>query len=253
MTTKAQKKSRLARAKKIHAWLMQRDLVLLCGALIAAVLALTFMQIADNVIEGDTQEVDERIVQILRDPVDAERGRGPRGLESAVRDVTALGSTMVLTLLSIGVIGFLLIQRKYHAALFFLSAIVGALLVCQGLKAIFDRPRPGVLPELLLPSSASFPSGHTVLSAAVYLTLGSLLARMSEQKRMKLYFVVFALLLTGLVGISRVYLGVHYPSDVVAGWTVGLAWALVCWLVARKLQRTGKVERDVAHPEPPKA
>lgn len=214
---------------------------------------LGFVQIADAVTEGDTRAVDEHIVRMLRDPVDAQRGRGPPVLDGAVRDVTALGSTMVLSLLSLGVVGFLLIQRKYHAALFLAFAILGALGVSQLLKAIFDRPRPGVIPDLLLPSSDSFPSGHTVLSAAVYLTLGTMLARMSEQRRMKIYFLAFALLLTGLVGVSRVYLGVHYPTDVLAGWTVGLAWAVLCWLVARRLQRSGRVERDVAQPEPPRA
>ena len=90
----------------------------------------------------------------------------------------------------------------------------------------------------------SFPSVHSLMSAVVYLTLGALLARMVARRRLKFYVLTLAVTLTGLVGISRVYLGVHYPSDVLAGWCVGLSWASLCWLVGRKLQRQGAIERE---------
>ena len=83
-----------------------------------------------------------------------------------------------------------------------------------------------------------------MLSAVVYLTLGSLLTRLVPERRVKIYFLVVALGLTFLVGVSRVYMGVHYPTDVLAGWTAGLVWALLCWLAARQLQKRGKVEKD---------
>jgi undecaprenyl-diphosphatase len=204
-------------------------------------------------MEGDTQAFDEAIVRALRDPDDASKAIGPRWLESMARDITAAGGFAVLCAITLGVFGFLVIQRKYRAALLLLLAVVGALLVSTLLKEIFDRPRPTVVPHLTYVSTSSFPSGHSTLSAAVYLTLGSLLARMSERRRLKVYFLSFALLITVLVGVSRVFMGVHYPTDVLAGWSVGLAWATLCWLVARKLQHKGKVETDAAHPEPPKA
>jgi undecaprenyl-diphosphatase len=114
----------------------------------------------------------------------------------------------------------------------------------SALKALFRRPRPEVVPHLMRVYSSSFPSGHSIISAVVYLTLGALLARTFRQRRFKFYFLAVAVVLTGLVGVSRVYMGVHYPTDVLAGWTAGLVWATLCWLVDRHLQRRGKIEQE---------
>jgi undecaprenyl-diphosphatase len=86
-----------------------------------------------------------------------------------------------------------------------------------------------------------------MMSAAIYLSLGALLARSHERKRLKAYFLLIAALLSFLVGITRVYLGVHWPSDVLAGWTAGAVWALVCWLSARWLQGRRALERESEH------
>jgi undecaprenyl-diphosphatase len=113
------------------------------------------------------------------------------------------------------------------------------------LKDVFDRPRPSVVPHLSYVATSSFPSGHSLMAAVVYLTLGSLLARLVQSARLKLYFLSVAVVLACLVGMSRVYLGVHYPTDVLAGWAAGLAWAVLCWLLARYLQQRGAVEKPM--------
>ena len=135
-------------------------------------------------------------------------------------------------------------SRRYGAAVLVLAATLGGLLVSHLLKDLYDRPRPELVPHLTPVSTSSFPSGHAMLSAVVYLTLGALLARLVERWWVKLYVIVAALGLTGLVGFSRVYLGVHYPTDVLAGWAAGLSWAILCWLAARYLQRHGMVDGD---------
>jgi undecaprenyl-diphosphatase len=95
---------------------------------------------------------------------------------------------------------------------------------------------------LALIQFSSFPSGHSMLSAVIYPTLGTLLARLVPRKRLKIYFMLVALTLSFLIGISRIYLRVHYPTDVLAGWAAGLAWAAFCWTIAKYLQRRGALE-----------
>lgn len=238
------------RRARLRAWLAQRDLVLLTGAFIVVVLMWAFVEVTDEVFEGETQDLDDRILIALREPGDLADPIGPPSLEEMARDFTAVGGVVVLTTITLSVLGFLLIQGKRRAALFLAAATGGALLLSLVMKNSFDRPRPEVVPHLSHIMTSSFPSGHSMLSAAIYLTLGAMLARMSERKRVKVYFVSIAMLLTMLVGISRVFMGVHYPTDVLAGWSIGLAWALTWWLAARRLQRAGRVERDVARPEP---
>jgi undecaprenyl-diphosphatase len=165
-------------------------------------------------------------------------------VEEAARDVTALGGYTVLTLLVAAVTGYLLIARHYPAALLVLASTLGGLLLSHLLKGVYDRPRPDLVPHLTHVSTSSFPSGHAMLSAVVYLTLGALLARLAEGWWAKLYFVGVGVVLALLVGASRVYLGVHYPTDVAAGWCAGMAWAVLCWLATRALQRRGVVEGD---------
>lgn len=127
---------------------------------------------------------------------------------------------------------------------FMLAAIIGGVVVSTLLKSLFDRPRPDLVPHLSHVYTSSFPSGHSMLSAIVYLTLGSLLAAVMPSRKLKVYVLAVAIIVTVVVGASRVYLGVHYPTDVLAGWLAGLVWALLCWLIARWLQRRGKVEPE---------
>jgi undecaprenyl-diphosphatase len=202
-----------------------------------------FVALACAVRAGMTQHLDERLLVAARDPADPERIWGPAALEEVARDLTALGGVAALCLLTAAVSGYLLISRKYNALALLLCATVGGLFLSTALKESFHRPRPAIVPHKSLVMTSSFPSGHSLNSAVVYLTLGSLLAGLTREWRLKLYLFGNALLLTFLIGVSRVYMGVHFPSDVLAGWLAGLAWALTCGLTARWLRQRGVVER----------
>jgi undecaprenyl-diphosphatase len=145
----------------------------------------------------------------------------------------------VLTIVTISVAGYLSLEGKRQEAALLIVAVVGGLLISSLLKAGFDRPRPDLVPHGSIVSSRSFPSGHSMLSAVTYLTIGAISARLREDRRVKIYILVMAVLTTMLVGISRVYLGVHWPTDVLAGWTIGAAWALLCWFSTLFLQARG--------------
>jgi undecaprenyl-diphosphatase len=182
----------------------------------------------------------------MRQPDDLSMPRGPVWLQDVARDITALGGYAILILL-VGIIaGFLQLDGKKGAVRFLAGAVLSGYLVGMGLKSLFTRPRPSIVPHLSPVFTTSFPSGHSMMSAIVYLTLGALLSRLEvNHPRLRLYFIVVPLLLTGLVGVSRVYLGVHYPTDVLAGWTAGLVWATLCSLVAQRLQRRGALETEL--------
>jgi undecaprenyl-diphosphatase len=202
-----------------------------------------FVELAGEMLEGDTQAFDRWLLDTLRSPENHEWPRGPRWLVEVGRDVTAFGSSVVVALLTAAVVGYLWLQRKYGALWFVVVVTAGGGLLSHLLKELFARERPNPAPCLWV-SSPSFPSGHATLAAVVYLTLGILLARLEPRSLMKAYFLGVMMVLTLLVGVSRVYLGVHYPTDVLAGWTVGLVWGLLCWLAAWYLQRRGSVERN---------
>ncbi len=223
-------------------WSARLDFVVLVLALAVAASGWAFLTVADAATAGGPGHVDEQILRLLRQPGNAAVPLGPPWLAEAARDVTALGGPAVLTLLIAAVVGHLLMVRHAPAALLVLAATVGGALLSGLLKGAYARPRPDIVPHLAPVTSSSFPSGHAMLAAVVYLTLGAMLARLVEGRWAKRYFVAVAILLAMIVGASRVYLGVHYPSDVLAGWAAGLAWAALCWLAARQFQRRGLVE-----------
>lgn len=196
-----------------------------------------FVELLDEVKEGETQDVDELAVRTLT----GFHGERYKYLEEIGRDITALGGIAPLCLMTAFVVGYLLIVRKYSAMWLVLVATVGGLVISTALKYLIDRPRPQLGEHLSHVYTQSFPSGHSMMSAVVYLTLGALLARLFRQRVVKFYFIGAALMVTFLVGISRVYMGVHWPTDVLAGWTAGLVWAILCWLAARWLQSRGAV------------
>ncbi|MGK7861556.1 phosphatase PAP2 family protein [Falsiroseomonas sp. E2-1-a4] len=203
-----------------------------------------FIELSDAVFDGKTVETDRALLLALRSSADPADPLGPGWLEEMGRDVTALGGVAVLVLLILAVTVFMALRRLWHAAALLLAAVGSGILVSTVLKAVFERPRPDLVPHGSYVATASFPSGHSMMAAVVYLTLGALLARVEPDLRVKIFVLSAAVLLTMLVGISRVYLGVHWPTDVLAGWTVGAGWALLVWLTARALQRQGRIETD---------
>ncbi len=219
------------------------DLRVLAGLLVLGLLGWMFVALSDEVQEGETHRLDEWVLLALRDPANPERIAGPPALGIAAVDLTALGSPTILTLLVAIVTGVLLLTGRYRPAIAVLVSTIGGAAVTLGLKVLFNRPRPEIVPHLTEVASPSYPSGHALLSAVVFLTLGVLGARFTSHRRLRVYFIVIAFLLTLLVGASRVYLGVHYPSDVLAGWCAGVAWALTVGLVVWGLQRRGKMDR----------
>jgi undecaprenyl-diphosphatase len=169
-------------------------------------------------------------------------------VEELGRDFTALGGTGVLTLLTLSVLGYLLLEYKKKTALLVVISVGGGFLLSMLLKQGFDRPRPDLVPHEFFVYTTSFPSGHSMMSAVTYLTLAALLARIQKRRRNKVYLMTIAVLVTLAIGVSRIYMGVHWPSDVLAGWSAGAFWALLCWLVGSWLQRRGQMEQEGVEP-----
>jgi undecaprenyl-diphosphatase len=198
-----------------------------------------FLGIAEEMLEGDTMRFDQWLLMALRVPGDPGDPLGPAWLEEMFRDFTALGGVGVLSLVAVVSVGYLWLLGVRRVAIFLLTAIVGGLLLSTMLKFGFDRPRPELVPHGSMIYTSSFPSGHSMLSAVVYLTGGALLAIVHSAHKVRVYLIGCSVLATFLVGASRVYLGVHWPSDVLAGWAAGTAWAAACWLFAQWLHERG--------------
>ncbi|MDB5426843.1 MAG: putative phosphatidylglycerophosphatase [Phenylobacterium sp.] len=190
-----------------------------------------FFNIASEMTEGETQAIDKRILLALRNPANPSEPIGSYSFQEAMRDVTALGGVTVMTLVTIvGVLAFLMHGRRWHAAIL-AGTVLLADISSEGLKNLYGRPRPALVPHGAYVYSASFPSGHSTLSAATFLTLATLIASLEPNRGTKIMVYVLAVLLVLGIGVSRVYLGVHWPSDVLAGWCLGAAWALAAWTV----------------------
>lgn len=229
-----------------------RELRVLLAILMVAASAWLFVELADEIMEGEPLAFDQTLLLLFRNPADATDPIGPPWMESMVRDITAVGGTVNLTFITLSAVGFLALSGKRSSAWFVLIAIGGAMLLSFGFKAGFDRVRPDLGMHGVHVYTASFPSGHATGAAATFLTLGALLARFQPRRRLKLFLLTLAVFITVSIGVSRVYLGVHWPSDVLAGWTLGASWALLCWLVARWMQERGTVEapEEAATPAP---
>jgi undecaprenyl-diphosphatase len=225
----------IARAGHSDSWLT-------ISVLSIAALLFAFGLIAQEVVEGEPLAFDRTVMLAFRDAANPSIPFGPPWLLEAARDVTSLGSTIVLGIILFTVVGYLLLDRKRTAAWLMLGAVLGGVALNDFLKFAFARPRPDFVTPAARVFTSSFPSGHAALSAITYLTLGAILARTHPSVRIRIYFMSLAAFVTGFVGLSRVYLGVHYPTDVLAGWCIGTAWAMGCWALMTWLQRQGGIE-----------
>ncbi len=221
---------------------IHREQRLLIGLLVGAALATGFIKLAGEMAEGETEAFDVALLKALRAPGDLAIPIGPHWLLSAMRDLTALGGVTVLTLVAVLSVTFLLTRGRAHQALYTALATGGGAVVGTLLKSLFARPRPEVVPHLVEVTSLSFPSGHSMNSAIIYLTLAVMISRTFKERRARIFVIGVAGLLVLTIGFTRLYLGVHYPTDVLGGWTVGAAWALAMGLIATRLQEDRKIE-----------
>ena len=230
-----------------------RDIVTNEAPLLAAIaiisgLTLAFLQIADEMLEGEMEQFDNSILMLFRDPTNVDQVIGPAWVHEMVRDITALGSFSLLGLVVLGVCVYLVMARMQAAAVLVVTSVLGGTILSTVLKMSYNRPRPD-LSAMSEQFTASFPSGHAMLSAVTFLTLGAVLAHLAPTRALRVFAFSLAMFLTVIVGSSRIFMGVHYPSDVLAGWCLGAAWALLCSTVAMLLQRRGAVGRPASQTE----
>ncbi|MEO6052448.1 MAG: phosphatase PAP2 family protein [Chthoniobacterales bacterium] len=201
-----------------------------------------FIVLTHHVVGGTQHETEAKIMRMMRVPGDLSQPIGPRWLKMASLDITALGSVPVLMIVTFLVVGYMLLEQKFATACLILFSTSGGAFLGMFLKYIINRDRPNIVPHLAEVSGQSYPSGHSMLSSVVYLTLAVVLAQTVVNRRSKIYIIAAAILITLLVGITRVFIGVHYPTDVLAGWSAGTVWALMVWQLASRLQKQGVME-----------
>lgn len=219
--------------------LKKQDLLLLFGLFVLATTTYAFLEFAE-MIQPSSETLDTRLLLALRHPERLDDPVGPEWLPGAMREVTALGSWPVVTLVVLFTLGLLLIQRRWLSALLVVAAVGGGAAAMDLLKATFERPRPDAVPHLVEVLSLSFPSGHATIAVVTYVTLGAMATHLAERRIVRVYLLCAAISLALLVGLTRIYLGVHYPSDVLAGWCLGLGWASLCLIATRLVVRRGR-------------
>lgn len=196
-----------------------------------------FIEIAEEVTDGEIRKLDEILFLSLRAAGDPSILRGPGWLQETALEVTAVGGFPLIIFTVAAVAGFFIVTKRYGAALFMVLSVGSGALLSSTLKQYYARPRPDLVDPLDAVHTASFPSGHALLTTVAYLTLAALVIGFLEDRRARAYVLSVAVLVAVVVGVSRVYLGVHWPSDVAAGWALGAAWASFSWLIMHFLRR----------------
>jgi undecaprenyl-diphosphatase len=214
----------LASWRRFLAGRLELRALALIVALGGAVLA--FLGLSDEVGEGGSKAFDRAILLAFRNPADLAQPIGSRSLQEAARDVTALGGFTLLTLIAVIACACLLFFGKRRPAIVLAATVILAELSNDVLKLVYGRPRPELVPHSVYVYTHSFPSGHSLNAAATYLTIAAILSSLDSRRRFKAFVFTLAILMVVAVGISRVYLGVHWPTDVLGGWTLGAAWAI---------------------------
>ncbi len=217
-----------------------RDPLLVRTLVLIALCLFGFLLLATFVTRGATQQFDNEILRDVRKLVELPTRPGHVWGEESIVAITSLGATITLVLASCVTLGFLVMTRKWHAALVLVLVLSGAGALNQSLKPYYDRSRPDAVTHIQHVETKSFPSGHALLSTSVYGTLGAIGISLLRARCLRIYLLVITICLPFLIGLSRIYLGVHYPSDVLAGWLVGTAWWLACWLLARHFARADR-------------
>jgi undecaprenyl-diphosphatase len=213
----------------------EREIVILLVGVAACLLL--FRQIAEIVEEGRANAFDLRVLHTLRPVGLPHDSLGWIWANIGASDLSAMGSISVLTYIVVLVSGlFLGLKRWREAALLFLAS-AGGLIMTVGLQDLFNRPRPPLTLEEAAGLNASFPSGHALLSATVYLTLGTLIGHFADRRFVRFYALGAAVVLTVIIGVSRIFLGMHWCTDVLAGWCIGLGWALTWRAIALVWER----------------
>jgi undecaprenyl-diphosphatase len=215
-------------------------------ALLTLFAALCVVELSEEVVEGDTAALDTWVFSLFHS-ADKLVPRGPEWLREVMIDITALGSHTLLTLAALLAGLYALAIRRGDRFLMIAATSLGALFWSSGLKKLIGRERPSSIEPLVDVSSYSYPSGHALVTMAIYLSFALIAAEEAPHPLARAFIIVSGLMIAVFTGVSRIYLGVHYFTDVVAGWTIGGCWAVTCWLATRYLSARARDER----PAPP--
>ena len=236
------------RARTLARWIGLHDREFAAAIVVIGLGVFVVLELGVYVRTEEANAFDRAVLMAMRSPAGIDDPIGPRWFEEMGRDVTALGGVLVVGSVAFSSIAYALLRRaRATAALLFVS-IGGGFVLSLALKSLYARPRPDLVSHGSIVYTQSFPSGHSMLAATTYLTIAAILVQLQPRRRLKAFVLAVAVVATLSVGASRVYLGVHWPSDVLAGWAAGAAWAALVWYVARRVQANTR-ESAAVEPE----